>query len=134
MLPHYRLLQPCTDDDLQDEEGRLKEAAAWRRLYARHYRGNIAVGQMHAHKDTCFKYVVDKGMKIAKHCRFHFNHFVRLFLPGVSADGKPKPAREVVFARTGKDLVLPSDPTASAGPNLYPVDDDGELIPLRPTR
>ena len=134
MLPHYRLLQPCTDDDLQDQEGRLKEAAAWRGLYARHYRGNIAVGQMHAHKDTCFKYVVDKGMKIAKHCRFHFNHFVRLFLPGASADGKPKPAREVVFARTGKDLVLPSDPTAIAGPNLYPVGDDGELIPLRPTR
>ena len=94
-LLHYRLLHPCTEDDVEDEDGRRREANAWRNLYAQHYRLNIAVGQMHAHKDTCFKYVVDKGMKIAKHCRFHFNHFVRLFLSTTSADGKYMPVREV---------------------------------------
>eukprot|EP00973_Karenia_brevis_P013840 1877773-Karenia_brevis.AAC.1 len=103
-LPHYRLLMPTTDDDLETEDGRQREAKAWRRLYADHYRGNIAVGQMHAHKDSCFKYVTDKAVRFAKHCRFHFCHFVKLFLRGVSSDGKPKAAREVVLARTGKDL------------------------------
>jgi len=39
------------------------------------------VGQMHLHKDTCFKYVIDKGVRKAKHCRFHFNHFVTLMAP-----------------------------------------------------
>ncbi len=55
-LPKHRLLEPTTDDDLESEEGRQAEAAQWRRLYAEDYRCNIAVGQMHAHKDTCFKY------------------------------------------------------------------------------
>ena len=132
-LPHYRLLQPTTDDDLETEAGRQNEANTWRSLYAEHYRGNVAVGQMHAHKDTCFKYVIDKAVRFAKHCRFHFCHFVRLFLRGTSSDGKPKALREVVLARTGKDLVLPRNPASKVEPDLYPVDDDGGLVPLRPT-
>ena len=69
-LPHYRLLLPSTDDDLETEAGRKTEASRWRDLYAQHYRDNVAVGQMHAHKDTCFKYVTDKSLRYAKHCRF----------------------------------------------------------------
>jgi len=133
-LPHYRLLQPTTDDDLETEDGRRNEAATWRRLYSEHYYGNIAVGQMHAHKDTCFKYVVDKAVRFAKHCRFHFCHFARLFLKGVASEGKPKPDREVVLARTGKELVLPRDPASKQEPDLHPVTEDGEPLPLKPTR
>ncbi len=86
-LPHYRLLQPITDDDLETEEGRKAEAAAYRTAYAEDYRQNIAVGQMHEHKDTCFKYVTDKAVRFAKHCRFHFCHFVRLWLRGRDLGG-----------------------------------------------
>ena len=38
-----------------------REAANWRCLYAEHYKLNISVGQMHAHKDTCFKYVTEQN-------------------------------------------------------------------------
>ena len=75
-LPHYRLLRPRTDDNMETKEGRLAEAAKYREEFVEDYRLNMAVGQMHEHKDTCFKYVVDAGLRKAKHCRFHFNHFV----------------------------------------------------------
>ncbi len=132
-LPHYRLLQPTTDDDLETEEGRHREAATWRRLYAEDYHQNVAVGQMHAHKDTCFKYVIDKALRFAKHCRFHFCHFVKLWLRGRGDDGKVRSAREVTLARTGKDLVLPLDPASKEEPDLRPLDENGEPAALRPT-
>ena len=132
-LPHYRLLHPVTDDDLTSEEGRRAEAEAWRALYAEDYRANIAVGQMHEHKDTCFKYVVDKGLRFAKHCRFHFCHFVKLWLRRTDEE-KQKPPREVTIARTGKDLVLPYDPVTRARQDPCALGGDGEPVPVRPTR
>ena len=136
-LPTYRLLRPCTEDDLDTQEGRRREAAAWRTLYCEDYRQNIAVGQMHAHKDTCFKYVVDKTMRFAKHCRFHFCHFVKLWLRGdkEAAPAKRKQDREVTIARTGKDLVLPQKPDKHVSPDYHPIDPvSNEPVPLRPTR
>ena len=134
ILPHYRLFRFMTTDDRESLEGRQREAAAWREAYTQDYRQNIAVGQMHEHKDTCFKYVVNKTMRMARHCRFHFCHFVRLFLwwGDAAAGSKPKRMREVTLARTGKELVLPRLP-GEAAPNLCPVDATGELVPLRPT-
>lgn len=133
-LPHYRLLLPTTDDDLETEEGRRNEAATWGDAYSSHYRGNICVGQMHMHKDTCFKYVIDKAMRFAKHCRFHFCHFVTLFLRGREDDGKKaKSVRRVTLARTGKALVLPRSVGWENTPDLYPVDEEGEAVPLKPT-
>eukprot|EP00959_Pyramimonas_sp_CCMP1952_P017053 362232-Pyramimonas_sp.AAC.1 len=79
-LEPYRLLRPVTDDDLETAAGRSAEAAAWAARYAEDYRQDIAVGQMHQHKDTCFKYVVEKSMRVARHCRFNFCHFVKLWL------------------------------------------------------
>ena len=93
-----------TKDDLGSQCGRDAEAAAWRSAYARDYHDNIAVGQMHEHKDTCFKYVIDKSVRFAKHCRFHFCHFVTLWLRG-GEDDASKSLRLVTLARTGKDLV-----------------------------
>ena len=60
------------------EEERREEAVLWREAFSDDYRCNIASTQMHLHKDTCFKYVIDKGVRKAKHCRFHFDHFVTL--------------------------------------------------------
>ena len=77
-MPRYRLLAPLTLDAPVTEEERREEARLWREAFCEDYRCNIAVGQMHLHKDTCFKYVIDKGVRKAKHCRFHFNHFVTL--------------------------------------------------------
>ncbi len=86
---------------------------------------------MHQHKDTCFKYVVQKGIRKAKHCRFHFNHFVTLAVRSTVEDLTK--VREIVFARTGKDLVLPRKP-GQAAPALVQIDaDTGEPVPLRPT-
>ena len=48
------------------------------------------------------------GVRKAKHCRFHFNHFVTIAVRSV-VDGVSK-VRDIVFARTGKDLVLPRAP------------------------
>ena len=109
-LPRYRLLQPTTDDDLDTEEGRLAEATRYRQLYAEDYRSNIAVGQMHQHKDTCFKYVVDKGMRFAKHCRFHFVHFVRV-VPSQAGcrNGMIARSRELICRAT---FVLGGGPSA----------------------
>ena len=64
-MPHFRLLAPVTEDDLDTPEGRSAEAAAWAQAYTTNYRANIAVGQMHEHKDTCFKYCVDKTVRVA---------------------------------------------------------------------
>ena len=75
-------------------------------------------------------------MRLAKHCRFHFNHFVKLWLPGRDDgdSGKKQPDREVTIARTGKDLVLPRS-VGSEEPNQFSVDDvNGEPVPLKPTR
>ena len=52
------------------EKERLLEARQWSAAFAEDYRYNIAVGQMHEHKDTCFKYVVEKGARKSKHCQF----------------------------------------------------------------
>ena len=46
-VPEYRLLSQM-------------DATSWGRAYAKDYKGNISVGQMHVHKDTCFKYVKEK--------------------------------------------------------------------------
>ena len=62
LLPHYRLLKAVTDDDLTSPEGQLREAAAWAGKCSEDYHCNIAVGQMHQHKDTCFKHIVDKAV------------------------------------------------------------------------
>ena len=129
-MPRYRLLNPMTDSvPITAEELRL-EAALWREAYSDDYRGNIAVGQMHGHTDTCFKYVVQRGIKKAKHCRFHFCHFVLISVKSV-VDGIEK-VRDIVFARTGKDLVLPRKP-GEPPPQLVAFDDDGVQIPLAPT-
>ena len=75
-------------------------------------------------------------MRFAKHCRFNFNHFVKLWLPGKDDgdSGKKQPDREVTVARTGKDLLLPRS-VGSEEPNLFPVDDvNGDPVPLKPTR
>lgn len=133
-LPQYRLLEPVCAADLETEVGRRAEQAAWGRAYAEDYRCNIAVGQMHAHKDTCFKYVVDKAVRVAKHCRFHFCHFVKLFPPAVEGGGagaRPR-VREVTLARTGKDLALPRDPACKEAPSMSPTDAAGQPVRLAP--
>ena len=132
-LPHYRLFLPTCIADLDTEEGRRNEADNWRRLYSEDYRQNIAVGQMHMHKDTCFKYVMDKSIRVAKHCRFHFCHFVRLFLRGKGEENTTKHVREVVLARTGKDRVLPRKPADEQEPIMFPLDTCGSPLPLSPT-
>ena len=107
----------------------------WRAAFAEDYRCNIAVGQIHEHKATCFKYVVQQGLRKAKHCRFHFCHFVKLAVQGV-VDGVSR-VRDIVFARTGKDLVLPRPMTEDgpkAAPCLVQFDEvTGEQVALRPT-
>ena len=130
-MPHYRLLMPVTEEIPITESARREEAAAWRQLYAEDYRCNIAVGQMHQHKDTCFKYVVNKGIRKAKHCRFHFHHFVKLMVEKV-LEGKAK-IQEYVLARTGKDLVLPRQPGQTPSPLVQFDPATGEQIALRPT-
>ena len=93
-MPSYRLLQPMAGYSRGTAEDRAEEAAAWGRAYAEDYRLNIAVCQMHEHKDTCFKYVVQKGMRKARNCRFNFNHFVHLSVHSM-VDGVRK-IRDVV--------------------------------------
>ena len=85
---------------------------------------------MHVHKATCFKYVGGKGIKKAKHCRFHFCHFVNIAVRQV-VDGASR-IRDIVFARTGKDLVLPRQPGQEAPP-LVQLDSAGEPVALKPT-
>lgn len=80
MLPQYRLLRPTFEDYSDSAADRLREARRWRSLYVDDYWKNIAAGQMHAHKDTCFKHVAGKGVRFARHCRFNFCHFVTLCL------------------------------------------------------
>ena len=141
-LPHYRLFSPCypfTTADLESEDGRLREAEEWAKAYAEDYRLNISVGQMHEHKDTCFKYIIDKAVRFAKHCRFHFCHFVKLFLhaeeahaSSTQASSPQKHVREVTLARTGKALVLPRLP-GQPTTDLVGVTSDGEPQELKPT-
>ena len=89
------------------------------------------MGQMHEHKDTCFKNVIEGGMRRAKHCRFNVNHFVEEEVEKEEDTGVR--IRKYVFARTGKDPVLPRRP-GEAAPSLAPVDPaTGELVALRPT-
>ena len=78
------------------------------------------------------RYVVDKGMRFAKHCRFHFCHFVTLCLR--TKEGDKAKDRDVTLARTGKDLVLPREPGAEEAPSRFHTDAAGEHLPLRPTR
>ncbi len=54
-------------------EERCEEGALWRCAFAEDYHCNIAAGQMRQRKDTCFKCVVQKGIRKAKHGRFHLN-------------------------------------------------------------
>ena len=130
-MPHYRLLRPMTDGVPLTEEELRQEAAIWRDAFTEDYRANIAVTQMHEHKDTCFKYVIQKGIRKAKHCRFHFCHFVTLAVHTI-VDGVSK-VRDIVFARTGKDIVLPRKP-GEPPPRANLVDAaTGEAVPLQPT-
>ena len=108
----------------------LREADLWTAAYLNDYRQCIAVGQIRVHKDTCFKYVVHKGVKKAKHCRLHFCHFVSISVRQM-VDGVSR-VRDVAFARTGKDLVLPRRP-GQAAPPLAQVDCDGQPQALKPT-
>ncbi len=86
---------------------------------------------MHEHKDTCIKYIVGNILRYAKHCRFHLCHNVMLWL--LDQDDAPgKPEREITFARTGQDLVLPREPREPEH-DLCPVDALGAPVPPRPT-
>ena len=69
-MPKYRSFNPMSDAEPITEKERLVEARQWSAAFAEDYRYNIAVGQMHEHKDTCFKYVVEKGARKSKHCQF----------------------------------------------------------------
>lgn len=145
-LPHYRLIGAQKEDDqteddqsedertnkpVWEEEELLREAAIWRKRFVEDYRLNMAVGQMHEHKDTCFKYVIEGGLRRAKHCRFNVNHFVQKAVECEEDTGVR--IRDYVFARTGKEPVLPRRP-GEAAPSLAPVDPmTGELLALRPT-
>ena len=76
-------------------------------------------------------YVIENGLKKAKHCRFHFNHFVNKAVKQTQ-DGLSR-IRDYIPARTGTDLVLPRRPRNPV-PNARPtVPETGELLPLRPT-
>ena len=55
-MPHYRLLLPRTETGPVTDEELKAEAAIYRGEFVEDYRLNMAVGQMHEHKDTCFKY------------------------------------------------------------------------------
>ena len=55
-MPHYRFLFPSNGAKPVTEAEKLAEAALWRDKFVEDYRLNMAVGQMHEHKDTCFKY------------------------------------------------------------------------------
>ena len=53
-MPRYRMLGPMTRSSPSTDEERREEARQWAAAYAEDYRLNIAVGQMHEHKSTCF--------------------------------------------------------------------------------
>ena len=130
-MPRYRLLAPMTSDYPVTAEERHEEALLWASAYSEDYRGNIAVGQIHQHKDTCFKYVIQQGLRKAKHCRFHFNHFVSLALWVVEEGGNK--IHDFVFARTGKQPVLPRQPGEPAA-SLVEIDTTtSEVRAIRPT-
>ncbi len=129
-MPKYRELKPMTPTIPATAAERSHEARLYSAAYAEDYRQNISAGQMRMHKATCFKYVVEKGVKKAKHCRFHFCNFVSLALR-VMENGVNR-IRNFVFARTGKDLVLPRQP-GQPMPCSAPVDENGDPIPLHPT-
>jgi len=129
-MPRYRELVSLIGQAPSTDEERRHEAEMWKSAYVDDYRQSIAVGQMHVHKQTCFKYVVDKGVKKAKHCRFQFCHFVSLAVRQV-ADGVSR-VRDIVFARTGKEIVLPRRP-GEAPAMLAQSSDAGEPSVLRPT-
>ena len=115
----------------ESEEERRAECTFWCEAFAHDYRRNISAFQMHEHRDSCFKYKIQDGVRKAKPCRFNFNHFVTLALRRIM-DGV-ETVREIVFARTGKNLVLPRRPGEEA-PELSKLDPDtNEPIPLRPT-
>ena len=129
-MPHYRQLVSMLGFTPKSEEERRREADLWKTAHVTDYRQCIAVGQMHVHKDTCFKYVVDRGVKKAKHCRFHFCHFVSIAVRQI-VDGVNR-VRDIVFARTGKDLVLPRRP-GELPLSTTVVDAAGEPVALKPT-
>ena len=130
-MPAYRLLKPVTEDVPLTEEDMRAEAKIWSQAFAEDYRGCISLGMMHEHKDTCFKYVIQQGVQKAKHCRFHFNHFVKVAVRRVE-NGVSR-VLDKVFARTGKDLVLPRQPGQQT-PNLIEIDEEtGEPKELKPT-
>ena len=56
---------------------------------------------------------------------------VKLFVQVLIGDKQVE--REVTFARTGKDLVLPRSP-GDEEPSLFPTNSAGESIPLKPTK
>ena len=62
-MPHYRLFRPMSSSAPIGSHEREEEAAQWASAYAEDYRLNIAVGQVHQHKETCFKYVVQHGVR-----------------------------------------------------------------------
>ena len=129
-MPRYRLLQSMTGRKPITKEELYHEASLWRDAFTEDYRGNISVSQMHIHKDTCFKYVVQNGLRKAKHCRFHFNHFVKLAVKSV-VDGVAK-VRDCVLARTGKELVLPRTPGQPEIDQVQHESDTGQQLLLKP--
>jgi len=129
-LPGYRKLQPLTGFMPASDEERRHEAQLWKGAFAEDYRGCIAVGQMHNHRETCYKYVTDKAVKKAKHCRFQFCHFASVAVRQV-VDGTSR-VRDIIFARTGKDLVLPRQPGQEAA-SAVQLDAAGGPAALKPT-
>ena len=75
--------------------------------------------------------MVQNGVRKAKHCRFHFNHFVMLAVKSL-VDGVAK-VRDCVLARTGKDLVLPRTPNQPEINLVQHDHDTGEQLILKPT-
>ncbi len=74
---------------------------------------------------------MEGGLRKAKHCRFNVNHFVQKAVQ-CTIDGIRR-IRDYVFARTGKEPVLPRRPGEPL-PDVAPVDPQtGEPLPLRPT-
>ena len=120
-LPHYRLLR----GGFSGCQCRVCEHARTTGVcldYAKEFEADLhgvcsLSGHLHEHQQTCFKYTPENSRKKPQHCRFNFVHFVKLFRERkiliTSGSGHPDEVcekirlKEIVVARTGKELVLP---------------------------